>query len=282
MATKLSLLVSFPNKTGYLLRDMWISLLTSGLFILIIIATFSYVIYKIIQQKKFAELKNDFINNMTHEFKTPIATVALASEALKEEVVQSSPETLSRYIGVIQQENTRLGKQVEKVLELGSLEKENLKLDKKLTGVNQILNSAIDRISFQIEELGGKLTSNFGHGDIRLKIDEIHVSNAIFNLLDNAVKYSIGKPEITLTSSVKENKLYVSVKDRGIGMTKPQQQQVFDKFYRVPTGDLHDVKGFGLGLSYVKYVIESHNGTVNVSSQIKKGSEFTITLPIEK
>ena len=282
MANNLSLLVNFPNKTSYLLRDMWLSLLTSGLFILIIIATFSYVIYKIIQQKKLAELKNDFINNMTHEFKTPIATVTLASEALKEEAVQSSPDTLRRYIGVIQQENTRLGKQVEKVLQLGSLDKENLKFDKKLTEVNQILTSAIERISFQIEELGGNLETDFKHNEVRLMVDEMHISNAIFNLLDNAVKYSIDKPEITVRSFIKGDQLCLAVKDRGIGLSKSQQQQIFDKFYRVPKGDLHDVKGFGLGLSYVKYVIDSHGGEIKVNSQLNKGSEFTIKIPVEK
>ena len=282
MATNLSLLVNFPNKTSYLLRDMWLSLLTSGLFILIIIATFSYVIYKIIQQKKIAELKNDFINNMTHEFKTPIATVNLASEALKEEAVQSSPDTMGRYIGVIQQENDRLGKQVEKVLQLGSMEKENLKFDKKFTEVNQILSSAIDRISFQVEELGVKFISDFKHNELKIWVDEMHVANAIFNLLDNAFKYSKDNPEITLSSYIKGNQLHISVRDKGIGLTKSQQNQVFDKFYRVPTGNLHDVKGFGLGLSYVKYVIESHNGQIKVNSQLNKGAEFTVILPLEK
>ncbi|MEN8250249.1 MAG: HAMP domain-containing sensor histidine kinase [Bacteroidota bacterium] len=282
MANNLSLLVNFPEKSSYLLKDIWASLLTSVVFILIIIGTFSYVIYKIIRQKKVAELKNDFINNMTHEFKTPIATVTLATEALQEEVVHSSRDTMLRYVGVIQQESKRLGSQVEKVLQLASMDRNKLDLNKKLTEVNKIINVAVDRAKFQVEERNGKLDVALDSNDIMILADEMHLSNAVFNLLDNAIKYSKDEPEIRIESYTKGNKLTIAVSDKGIGLTRPQQQQIFDKFYRVPTGNLHDVKGFGLGLNYVKYVVEAHEGEIKVTSQVNKGSKFTVILSIEK
>jgi two-component system phosphate regulon sensor histidine kinase PhoR len=280
LGNPLSLMVNFPQKNQYLFNKVWASLLISILFILMIIGTFSYVVYKIIHQKKISDLKNDFINNMTHEFKTPIATVSLASEALQEEKVYSSRETMLRYVGVIQQESKRLGTQVEKVLQLASMEKENLSLNKQSTSINLLIESAVVRAKFQVEEANGSLDVELLSEDVEISSDVTHLSNAIFNLLDNATKYSTGAPSISMLVSIKGNNLVITVKDKGIGLSKDQQQHIFDKFYRVPTGNLHDVKGFGLGLNYVKYIVEAHDGKIEVDSQPQKGSSFSIILPL--
>ncbi len=279
LGNPLSLMVNFPEKNQYLFNKVWASLLISVVFIIIIIGTFSYVVYKIIHQKKVSELKNDFINNMTHEFKTPIATVSLATEALQEEKVYSSRETMLRYVGVIQQESKRLGAQVEKVLQLASMEKDNLSLNMQNTSLNLMVESAIERAKFQIEEKNGNFRIKLLAEDVEIMADETHFSNAIFNLLDNAIKYSLDAPEISLKISVINNKLVISVKDKGIGLSKDQQRHIFNKFYRVPTGNLHDVKGFGLGLNYVSYIVEAHKGEIKVESQLNKGSNFNIILP---
>ena len=280
LGNSLSLIVNFPNKNQYLISKIWVSLLISVAFILIIIGTFSYVIYKIIHQKKLADLKNDFINNMTHEFKTPIATVSLAAEALNEEKVYSSKPTMLRYVGVIQQESKRLGSQVSRILQHATMDKDKLELNLYSTQLSSILDSAIERARFQVEEKGGRLSVHMDAGDITIKADATHLSNAVFNLLDNAIKYSPNEPNIDFSTVIKESSVIVSVKDNGIGLSKAAQKHIFDKFYRVPTGNLHDVKGFGLGLNYVKYVIEGHGGKINVSSQLGKGSTFIVELPL--
>ena len=280
LGNPLSLMVNFPQKNQYLFNKVWASLLISLVFILMIIGTFSYVVYKIIHQKKVSDLKNDFINNMTHEFKTPIATVSLATEALQEKKVYSSRETMLRYVGVIRQESERLGLQVEKVLQLASMEKENLTLKKQSISINLLVESAVERAKFQIEEKKGSLKIELSAEDVQIMADETHFSNAIFNLLDNAIKYSHEVPDISLTTSVINNKVVISVKDKGIGLSKDQQQHIFDKFYRVPTGNLHDVKGFGLGLNYVRYIVDAHKGEIKVESQLNKGSSFSIILPL--
>ncbi len=280
LGNPLSLMVNFPEKNQFLFNQVWASLLISVVFILMIIGTFSYVVYKIIHQKKVSDLKNDFINNMTHEFKTPIATVSLATEALQEEKVYSSRETMLRYVGVIQQESKRLGSQVEKVLQLASMEKDNLSLSMYSTSLNLLVESAVERAKFQIEEKNGSLKIELLVEDVEIMADETHFSNAIFNLLDNAIKYSHEAPEINLLISVINQNVIISVRDNGIGLSKDQQQHIFDKFYRVPTGNLHDVKGFGLGLNYVRYIVEAHRGEIKVESQLKKGSNFSIILPL--
>jgi two-component system phosphate regulon sensor histidine kinase PhoR len=280
LGNSLSLIVNFPDKNQFLIKQVWASLFTSFVFILIIIGTFSYVVYKIIHQKKLADLKNDFINNMTHEFKTPIATVSLASEALLEEKVYSSQETMLRYIGVIQEESKRLGLQVEKVLQLASMDRDNLNLNMKSCSLRALIESALDRARFQVEERDGDISVNLPHDDITILADEMHFSNAIFNLLDNAIKYSKNGPQIDLAVSVNKSKLVIEVRDQGIGLTQEQQKHIFDKFYRVPKGNVHDVKGFGLGLNYVKYIIDGHDGEINVESQLNKGSRFRISIPM--
>ncbi len=280
ISNNLSLLVSFPEKNSYLLSKVWLSLLISLIFTLTIIGIFTYVVYKIIHQKKVADLKNDFINNMTHEFKTPIATVALATEALQEEAILNSRDTTARYVKVIQEESARLGGQVEKVLQLASMDKDNFSLNKQQTSVNDLVDSVIDRAKFQVEERKGSIQYTPLPVDILFDADVSHFSNALFNLVDNAIKYSKNDPKIELIASSTASSFTIQVVDHGIGLTRDQQKQVFDKFYRVPTGNLHDVKGFGLGLNYVLYIINAHDGEVSLDSEIKKGSTFTITIPL--
>ena len=278
----LALVVNFPNKNKFLLEKVWLSLLISLLFIITIISVFAYVVYKIIYQKKLADLKNDFINNMTHEFKTPIATVSLATEALSEDAVQANPKMRGRYIEVIREESKRLGIQVEKVLQLASIEQEELSLKKKKVSVKELVQAAVERARFPVEEKNGSLTVEFKQEDLSIVADESHFSNAIFNLLDNAIKYSQGPPTINLTGRYDKGELKIAIEDKGIGMTKEQQRQVFDKFYRVPTGNLHDVKGFGLGLNYVKYIIEAHHGHIELDSIPGQGSTFAIIIDLSQ
>jgi two-component system phosphate regulon sensor histidine kinase PhoR len=280
LGNSLSLVVSFPNKSRYLISKLWAPLLMSIFFILIIVGIFSFVIYKIIHQKKLADLKNDFINNMTHEFKTPIATVSLATEALQEDKVSNSRETMLRYIRVIQEESKRLGTQVEKVLQLASMDKNNLKFEMHTFMLNDLVDSVMERARFQVEERGGSLTVNQISGDVELLADESHLSNALFNLLDNAIKYSPDVPQVSMHILKTKKGISIEVKDQGIGLSQEQQKHVFDKFYRVPTGNIHNVKGFGLGLNYVKYVIEAHGGEIMVESQLQRGSKFIVVLPV--
>ena len=278
----LSLIVNFPGKNRFLLEKVWLSLLVSLLFILIIISVFAYVVYKLIHQKKLADLKNDFINNMTHEFKTPIATVTLATEALSENTVQANSKMRDRYIEVIREESRRLSMQVEKVLQMASIEQKELTLNKKPAGINEMVSSAVERARFQVEEKKGQISANLSDDNIEVFADENHFSNAIFNLLDNAIKYSSSAPVIGLKVELSNRTLKISVSDQGIGMSKDQQRQIFDKFYRVPTGNLHDVKGFGLGLNYVKYIVEAHHGEITLTSTPGEGSTFTIVLDLDK
>ena len=278
----LSLMVNFPSKNQYLFEKVWLSLLVSLLFIVVIIGVFAYVVYKIIHQKKLADLKNDFINNMTHEFKTPLATVTLATEALSEDMVQSNQQMRSRYLQVIKEENTRLTTQVEKVLQLASLEQEELSFTRRQNSINELIESAASRARFQIEERDGKFQVKLLKNDLKFMADESHFSNALFNLLDNAIKYSTGPPYVELTAKVKKGELVISITDQGIGLSTEQKRQVFDKFYRVPTGNLHDVKGFGLGLNYVKYIIEAHGGRIELNSVLGEGSSFSIHFRLDQ
>lgn len=278
----LALVVNFPDKHTLLLEKVWLSLLISLLFIITIIAVFAYVVYKLVHQKKLADLKNDFINNMTHEFKTPLATVTLASEALSEETVQENRHLRDRYIEVIKEESKRLGNQVEKVLQLASIEQKELTLNKKLLSVADLINSAVERARFQVEEKRGLLRVKLPGGKKEIFADENHFSNAIFNLLDNAIKYSRKEPVIDLEVTVDNQDLTILIRDQGIGMSRDQQRQIFDKFYRVPTGNLHDVKGFGLGLNYAKYIIEAHAGRIDLESVPGVGTTFKIIIDLDQ
>ena len=271
--------VNFPEQKNYLLSQAILPLSASGLLLLIVIGCFSYAIMVILQQKKISEVKNDFINNMTHEFKTPIATVSLATEALQDDDIKGSKAFIDRYVSVIQEENKRLGMQVEKVLQIASLDKKDFKLNIEDADIHQIIEKALVNISIMVEKRGGSITSQLLASNPTIKADKVHLTNIVYNLLDNANKYSSEAPEIHIRTENISTGIILKISDHGIGMSKEATQKIFDKFYRVSTGNVHDVKGFGLGLSYVKNIIDMHNGSINVKSEPGKGSTFKIILP---
>jgi two-component system phosphate regulon sensor histidine kinase PhoR len=232
-----------------------------------------------LQQKRLSEMKSDFINNMTHEFKTPISTVSLACEALQDEDVKKNETFLKRYISIIDAENKRLGLQVEKVLQMATLEKKDFKLNLEKLDVHEVIDRALGNINIQIEKRNGVIKKKLVASRKEVIADEVHLTNIIYNLLDNANKYSQEKPQITIATKNKSGGIVVLVSDKGIGMSREVLNRIFEKFYRVPTGNLHDVKGFGLGLTYVKTMLDALGGSIGVKSDIAKGSTFEIYLP---
>ena len=272
--------VFFPDQISFVVGKIWWTLLSSILFILIILACFWYAIHTIYKQKQLSEIKNDFINNMTHEFKTPISTVSLACEALGDKDIQASEELQSKYLRIIKEENSRLGKQVEKVLQMAIIDKNDFELKLEELDVHEVIDKVTSSIAIQVTSKGGAIEKKLQASNSRIKGDLMHITHIVYNLLDNANKYSPNTPMICIETRNSDSNVSISVADRGIGMTKDQVSRVFEKFYRVPTGDRHDVKGFGLGLAYVKSMVEAHGGNVDVKSEINKGSKFTIALPL--
>jgi len=273
------LAVYFPDQHTFLLGKIWFSLASSVLLVMVIIGIFGYALYTILTQKKISEIKNDFINNMTHEFKTPISTVSLACEALQDEDVNKNELFLKRYIKIIDAENRRLGMQVEKVLQMATLEKKDFKLKMEQLDVHEVIDRALENINLQIEKRDGMINKQLTADNKSVIADEVHLTNIIYNLLDNANKYSRDKPEITIATKNQNGGIIVQISDKGIGMSKDVVNRIFEKFYREPTGNLHDVKGFGLGLTYVKTILDALGGTIKVKSDIAKGSTFEIYLP---
>lgn len=276
-----TLKVIFPSKTSWLWRSVWPLLVLSLLLTIMIVACFSYVIYIVFRQKKLSEIKNDFVNNMTHEFKTPIATISLASDSITSPMVVNSPDKIRRFADIIRQENRRMLSQVEKVLQMALLDKHDFKLNLKELNVHEIIEQAVANINLSVQQREGLITKELNAINANVMGDPIHLTNIIYNLLDNANKYSVDKPEILVTTKNKGSFIEIIISDKGIGMTRDEQKMIFEKFYRVPTGNIHNVKGFGLGLSYVKAMAIEHNGKVEVDSEPGKGSRFTLTFPIK-
>jgi two-component system phosphate regulon sensor histidine kinase PhoR len=279
IATRDFLLLYFPQQGKYNLQSLWGMMMVSFLLVLVIIAAFSYSVFTIIRQRKLSELKNDFINNMTHEFKTPISTISLACQALSDKDIPRSTEMYTDYINIIGDENHRLGEMAEKILQTAILEKGSLHLRPEAIDVHQLISDAIHKIAIQIEIRDGIITQSLKAEYPLIKADKVHLSNVVFNLLDNANKYSPRKPQIMVSTADAENGIYIRVTDKGMGISKANLKRIFEKLYRVPTGDVHNVKGFGLGLSYVKFIAEKHGGTISVESEPGKGSTFTMFLP---
>lgn len=273
------LFINFPDKRAYVFRQIWLPVLSSVLFIGVVIFCFVYAIRVIIRQKNLSEIKNDFINNMTHEFKTPIATVSLAVEALQDPELLNQESFRKRYLSIIRDENKRLGGQVEKVLQAATLEKKEFSLKLEYVDLSELLENAKSQFELQVENKGGKITLENRMTDPNLMSDAYHLAHILNNLLDNANKYTKESPIIHIKAWDQNGFVFVSIQDNGIGMSKEATKKIFDKFYRVPTGNIHDVKGFGLGLSYVKTIMEAHKGEISVSSEPGKGSIFTIKLP---
>ncbi len=268
-----------PRKSEVIFNSIWYNLGASLLFVGIILACFIYTIYVILFQKKLSEMKTDFINNMTHEFKTPIATISLATDSIISPRVSSDPEKVKRFAGIIKQENKRMNDQVEKVLQMAKLDKSKLNLNLTAVDLNEVIADAAIYISLQVEPRGGTVETILEADPSEVEGDLTHLSSLINNLLDNANKYSPEEPKIIVSTRNVSQGIEVTVKDHGLGMSREARKNIFDRFYRVHTGDRHDVKGFGLGLSYVKTITEAHNGTINVKSELGKGSSFIVTFP---
>ncbi|MCT4663960.1 MAG: HAMP domain-containing histidine kinase [Flavobacteriales bacterium] len=267
------------KKTAYILSEIQSIMMISLLIIIIIGGSFYYALRIILNQKKLSEVKNDFINNMTHELKTPIATVSLALEALTKFGIKNDIERSNKYLEICQNENKRLGRMVENVLNAAAFQKGELKLKLETLDIHDLLDSIIEISEVQVKSKDGYILKNFKAENTEIEVDQVHFTNILVNLLDNAYKYCKERPEIEVESLNDQTNLYLYIKDKGIGMKKEHSKRVFDRFYRVPTGNIHNVKGYGLGLSYVKEVIEKHKGTIQVQSELDKGTTFLITIP---
>lgn len=274
------LIVYFPTQNRDVFQQMWPFLITSIVVILILSFSFYYILVSNLKQKKLSVIKNDFISNMTHEFKTPISTISLASEMLADDSISQTPEKKQRYLKMIRDENKRLSVLVESILQTSILDKGEFKLKLSEVDVHEIINTAINNTHLLIGQRKGSVHTFLKAQKFKLQADRVHLTNIIFNLIDNAIKYSIDVPEITISTYNTAEGIMIQVKDNGIGISKENQRKIFDKFYRVPTGNVHNVKGFGLGLSYVLAVVLKHNGTISVNSEVNKGSTFNVHLPI--
>ena len=275
--------IHFPSLESYIFSSVRF-MIPSVVFTLVLLVTFVFTIYIIFRQKKLTEIKNDFINNMTHEFKTPISTISLAAQMLQDPAVGKSPAMFKHISGVINDETKRLRFQVEKVLQMSMFERQKATLKMKEVNANDLIAGVVNTFALKAEKNNGSITSELGAECPWIFVDEMHFTNVVFNLLDNAVKYK--KPDGELRLDVRTwneaGKLYVSIQDNGIGIKKENLKKIFDKFYRVHTGNLHDVKGFGLGLAYVKKIIQDHKGTIRAESELNVGTKFIIVLPILK
>lgn len=271
----------FDNPAGYLLKKISVQLLLSFILIVLTIASFIFIYRNLLAQKRLTELKNEFIGNITHELKTPIATVSVAIEAMKNFDALQSPERTKEYLGIAGNELNRLSLLVDKVLRLSKFETQEVELKYEWFNINTLVKEVMDSMQLQFEKVGASVKLNSEGEDFSLMADRMHITSVVYNLLDNALKYSKGKPEIEINIETKDNEIQLSVKDNGIGIPAQYKEKVFDKFFRVPHGDKHNVKGYGLGLSYVAHIIAEHKGSVNMESEEGKGTIFIIKLPKE-
>lgn len=273
------LLVHFPHQGTYVLRTMWALLAVSLVFLIIIVVTFSYTVGTVVRQKKLSDIKNDFINNMTHELKTPVSTISLACQAMNDPDLRTRPGFVEKYLKVIADENSRLGMVVESVLRTAVIDQGEFKLKRDEVNIHALAAQVVQNMGIQAEQKGGRIEYTPQADNPLVTGDRVHLTNVIFNLLDNALKYTYEAPLIKLSTRNHANGILIEVEDNGIGIARDQQKRVFEKLYRVPTGNVHDVKGFGLGLSYVKTIVEKHYGNVTLNSDPGRGSRFTIYLP---
>lgn len=277
---KYKLLVTFPHKKKFLLSELVSITILSIIFTLIILVAYTSALNQLIRQRQISEIKTDFINNMTHEFKTPIATINLALDAIKNPKIIDDKEKVFKYLQMIRDENKRMHAQVENVLRISKLEKKELDIEKESSDVAEVINDAIEHVNLILEDRGGKITTHFDATRTTVLINEVHFTNVIVNVLENAIKYSPDVPEIDVFTENVKDMILIKVTDQGLGMSKIAQKRVFEKFYREHTGNIHNVKGHGLGLAYVKRIVEDHNGQVYVESEKGKGSTFIIKIPL--
>lgn len=276
------LTILIPHVKSFIWGSMTWLIVGAVMFTIIIMCAFFLTVRALLKQKKLSEIKSDFINNMTHEFKTPLATISLAVDALKNAKVLADKEKLNYFTGIIKEENKRMNKQVETILQAALLDKQEVQLNLKKLHAHDLINSALNNIQLQVEEKGGKLNVKLDAAKDVVMADEVHFTNLINNLLDNAVKYSKDNLQISLTTQNSGNQLRIKIEDNGIGMNKETVSRIFEKFYRAHTGNLHNVKGFGLGLSYVKTMVDAHGGTIKAESVVGRGSTFHIAFPLAK
>ena len=284
LATDEMLIVAVPQIKNIVTKSLLPQMIGSILLMVVISTAFYLTVSTMIRQKKLSEIKNDFINNMTHEFKTPLATISLAVDALKNEKVTSDPQKLGYFSSIIKEENQRMNRQVETILKSALMERQEVELNLKPINVHQVIEDVADNFMLRLEEKQGSLETILQAEDIMIDADEVHFSNLINNLLDNAVKYSKDNvpPKVCISTTSNTKKIFIKIEDNGIGMTRETVKRIFEKFYRAHTGNIHNVKGFGLGLSYVKTVVEAHEGAIRADSVLGKGSSFTIELPLRK
>lgn len=252
----------------------------SMIFTLFILVAFFLTVRTILSQKRVSEIKNDFINNMTHEFKTPIATISLATDSISNASIISQPERIAPLLSIIKEENKRMNKQVERILQMSLLEKQDFQLFKSQTNVNQLVVKVVDKMKLLAQQSGGEITTVLEAKIPEIWIDEVHFTNVIHNLIDNAIKYTANPPKIQISTKEVVKGIEIAVSDNGLGLSKEQQELIFEKFYRVHTGNQHNIKGFGLGLSYVKAIVGLHGGEIKISSKLGVGTTFYITIPI--
>uniref|UniRef100_UPI004049D3A3 sensor histidine kinase n=1 Tax=Fulvivirga sp. TaxID=1931237 RepID=UPI004049D3A3 len=268
--------VQFPNKASIITNRMGIWIFSSSVLLLVVIF-FSYAMFVILKQRRLSEIQTDFINNMTHEFKTPISTIALSVDVLSDPKITQQPERYLNYTTIIRNENQRLKNQVERVLQMAGMDKDEIALKKEPSNIHEVIHEVVDSISAGVEQ-EKDIQLNLNAANAMADVDKLHFSNVLFNLLDNAIKYCRRKPEIKIETYNQKQNLIIRIQDNGIGISAEDKKRVFEKFFRVSTGNLHDVKGFGLGLSYVMQIIKAHRGKIELESKEGEGSTFTITL----
>ena len=276
------LTIYFPNKKAIIADNMGYLLLPMLALLFLLVGCFAYTLIIIFRQKKVSEMKTDFINNMTHEFKTPVATIMIASESLKDPDINADHKRVQKLANIIYDENVRLGNHIERVLDLARLEKETLKLDQVDVHINDLVSAVTDSMQLRMQNIGGKFSIDLAATKDVVVGDELHFSNVFYNLLDNAIKYNKGDLHVSIQSKNVGDSIVVTIADNGIGMSRDHLQKIFDQFYRIPTGNVHNVKGFGLGLSYVQDILRRLNGKITVKSEKDKGTTFEVILPTKK
>lgn len=274
--------IFFPSKNNWLWSSVIPSVLMSLLFTILVLSSFAYTMYIVFRQKRISEMKTDFINNMTHEFKTPIATISLATDSIDSPFIISNEEKVRRFTGIIKQENARMLNQVEKVLQMALIDKQDFELKEQEININDLVVEACMKIELRVEQRKGKIAYQLDATDANMIGDQTHISNIIYNLLDNAEKYSPdGRVDIFVRTFNQGDNIGIAISDKGVGVTTEQKKLIFERFYRVHTGNIHNVKGFGLGLSYVKAIVDGHEGEIEIDSEYGVGSTFTVLLPLK-
>lgn len=280
---KLNLYISFPAQNTFVIREMGSMLIVNIGLVLLIVVAFSFMFKTILTQEKLGEMKNDFISNMTHEFKTPISTISLACEALNDkDMVSSNQQEASPFVKMIADENKRLEVLVERILQSAVIDRGELKVNAEKLNLNEIMHTICNNAQFRVSNINGEIRKHFTNEIIYILGDRLHTSNIISNLIDNAIKYSKDAPIVDVTLKKENNKILICVQDHGIGISKEHINKIFEKLYRIPTGNLHNVKGFGLGLSYVKAIVNLNKWNILVKSKINEGSTFTLVIPQNK